>query len=80
MIRLTVLYHDDTGEPVAVELRHREWFATPADSHAGINLAGGVYGSGPRKAVCVALLERERAYWAATKKKKDAEKAVGVKP
>lgn len=71
MIRLAVLYHDDIREPVAVavqEVAHagRGIFWLHEDfSHAGVNPAGDVYGSGPEAEACKALLLRERAHWLA---------------
>ena len=73
MVRLTVLFHDDTREPVAVqEMRQIQAVHLATDSHAGVNPAGGIYGRGPEAEACKALLLRERAHWM-------AEKAGGAK-
>lgn len=65
MLRLVILYHDDTAEPVAVDAFHRAiGFATgAAKDFDGTVCAWGLDGE-----KCRELLLRERAHWAATKR------------
>ena len=72
MIRLAVLIHDDTREPVAVRQIEHDPYGTfrlvEGVSHAGLSLTGGIFGSGPEADACKALLLRERAHWMAAQK------------
>ncbi len=73
MIRLCVLYHDDTREPVAVEslyVRGADGQLCRGAGQAGINLQGGVYGSGRFGKACAELLASERERWATPAKGK----------
>ena len=71
MTRLTISYHHDTNEPVAVQTIGEVIISAPwsrdTGSHASRNTLGGIYGSGPLADQCKALLARERVHWLASR-------------
>lgn len=75
VIRLTVLYHDDTKEPFAVVAVDTEGLSAPwlreTGSRAGEDQFGVLRGYGPLGGACLALLLRERAHWTAKKEDSD---------
>lgn len=71
MTRLTVLYHDDTREPIAVErLSSRGPLSTAAMQMTitGVQ-TGEAYCAGPDGEACRELLLRERRHWEETCKR-----------